>query len=640
MMMADLGRALLLASVPIFAYLRLLSVTHLIVVAACAGLLTVLFDVAYQSYLPSLVGSENLLEGNRLLSISSATAEIAGPPLTGVLVQLISAPLAILLDAASFLISGISVWSIRSPEFPPQPSSHVSFRDEMLAGMRVILAHPTLRALLFRSVMASVSMGAVFSFYVLYAIRTLHLSPASLGVVIAFGGLGSLAGGLLIGWAAQRFSPKPTFFASAVVVGAVQMLLPLASHWPHEAVLFLCANQFAGNCAMTFYFVNETTLRRSAVPPHLLGRVNAAMQFASRGMLPIGAILSGFTANDLGIVNTLWIALRRSCYKMPAMRKTGLFLLLCLMCMAFESPSHQATQADVDRWMTELSNWGRWGKNDQIGTVNLITPAKRKQAAALVQEGYSVSLAHNTETEQAADNSSPFGHKMLATGAHPAGQFVVDEYKVSYHGFAHTHMDALCHMAWQGKMYNNFPQTDVTDQGAKELPVTGYKNGIFTRGILIDIPQLRHAAFLEPGAAIYPEDLEAWEKKAGITVSSGDVVFIRTGRWARRTAKGPWNPDHIAGLHASCAKWLKQRDVAMVGSDAATDVMPSGVPDVVQPMHQLLLVAMGTPIFDNCDLEAIAAAAKQRNRWEFLLTAAPIPVPGGTGSPLNPIATF
>ena len=326
---------------------------------------------------------------------------------------------------------------------------------------------------------------------------------------------------------------------------------------------------------------------------------------------------------------------------MPAMPRIALFAsLLCLTCLAADSPSRHLTQADVDRWMTELSNWSRWGKNDQIGSVNLITAAKRKQAAALVVDGISVSLAHNAVTEKALDNPSPFVHKMLATGAHPAGQFVMDEYSVSFHGYAHTHMDALAHMAWQGKMYNGFPQTGVTDQGAGQLAVTGFKNGIFTRGILIDIPRLKGVPYLEPSAAIYPEDLDAWEKQAGVTVGSGDVVFIRTGRWARRAEKGPWDPAHIAGLYASCARWLKQRDVAMVGSDAATDVMPSGVPGVGQPMHQLLLVAMGTPIFDNCDLEAVAIAAAERKRWAFLVTAAPIPVPGGTGSPLNPIATF
>src|SRR4051812_21140772 len=148
-------------------------------------------------------------------------------------------------------------------------------------------------------------------------------------------------------------------------------------------------------------------------------------------------------------------------------------LLSSLACAALfgsnSNSTRSATKADVDGWMTELSNWGRWGRDDQVGTVHLITAGKRKEAATLVKDGYSVSLSHNVETEKAPDNQSPFFHTMLSTGAHPEGQFVLDEYRVSYHGYAHTHMDALCHMAWHGKMYNGFPQRDVTTQGAKEL---------------------------------------------------------------------------------------------------------------------------------------------------------------------------
>ncbi|MBK5290988.1 MAG: cyclase family protein [Acidobacteriia bacterium] len=302
---------------------------------------------------------------------------------------------------------------------------------------------------------------------------------------------------------------------------------------------------------------------------------------------------------------------------------------------------HNLTKTDIDGWMKELSNWGRWGNQDQLGAINLITPAKRKQAAALVREGFSVSLARDVEKVAGPDNPSPFQHEMKMTGANSTGQFSVDQYAVSYHGYAHTHMDSLCHMFYQGKMYNGFPQTEVTTLGAQKLAVTTFKSGIISRGILIDIPKLKNLPYLEAGAAIYPEDLEAWEKKAGVKITSGDIVFIRTGRWARRAAKGAWNASaSSAGLHASCVKWLRQRDVAMVGSDAASDVMPSQVEGVRQPVHQLLLVAMGTPIFDNCDLEALSQAAAQRNRWEFLLTAAPLAVTGGTGSPLNPIATF
>jgi kynurenine formamidase len=299
------------------------------------------------------------------------------------------------------------------------------------------------------------------------------------------------------------------------------------------------------------------------------------------------------------------------------------------------------TKETVDTWMTELSNWGRWGKQDQLGALNLITPAKRQEAAKLVRAGVSVSLARNTETAKADDNPQPFEHTMLRTGLNTTGQFCVDRYSVAYHGYAHTHMDSLCHMFYNGKMYNGFAQAEVTEAGAQKLAITNVKNGIFTRGILMDMARLKGVDSLEPGTPIYPEDLDAWEKKANVKVRSGDVVFIRTGRWALRDSKGPWPASQkSADLHASCAKWLKQRDVAMLGSDAASDVMPSGIEGVVQPIHQLVLIAMGMNIFDNCDLEAVAKEAARQNRWEFLITASPIPVPGGTGSPLNPIATF
>jgi kynurenine formamidase len=320
----------------------------------------------------------------------------------------------------------------------------------------------------------------------------------------------------------------------------------------------------------------------------------------------------------------------------------ALALALILACAPSASTRETVTKATVDGWMKELSNWGRWGADDQMGTVNLITPEKRKQAAALVQDGVAVSLARDAEKVQAEDNPSPFGHRMINTGDKPgAGQFVSDEYTVAYHGYAHTHMDSLTHMAYEGKSYNGVEQKNVTAEGAPKLDVTNFKNGIFTKGILLDIPHLKGVDWLEPGTPIYPEDLDAFEKMAGVKVEPGDVVFVYTGRWKRREAQGPWNVgEKSAGLHASAVPWLHARDIAMVGSDAASDVAPSGIDGVRQPIHQLMLVALGTPIFDNCDLEAVAAECRRRNRWEFLLTASPIPVPRGTGSPLNPIAVF
>lgn len=306
-----------------------------------------------------------------------------------------------------------------------------------------------------------------------------------------------------------------------------------------------------------------------------------------------------------------------------------------------QSP-REMTKADVERLHTELSNWGRWGKDDQLGTLNLITPEKRKEAAGLVREGISVSLARNAEEIEAADNPMPFGQLMLKTDNEPGNQWAMDSYSVSYHGFAHTHMDSLCHLLYQGKMFNGFSQTEITEQGTAKLSIHNAKNGIFTRGVLIDIPALRGVEYLEPGTPIYPEELAAWENRAGVKVGSGDVVFFRTGRWARRAAKGPWSVQGLgaAGLHASCASWIREHDVAMVGSDAAMDVMPSGIPGMTHPIHLLTLNSMGVHIFDNCDLEAVSKTCEQLKRWDFLITAAPIPVEGGTGSPLNPIASF
>lgn len=295
--------------------------------------------------------------------------------------------------------------------------------------------------------------------------------------------------------------------------------------------------------------------------------------------------------------------------------------------------ANPVTAETIAVWMKELSNWGRWGADDQRGTLNLITPEKRRQAVALVRDGVSVSLARDVEKQEAADNPRPFEHEMLSAG--------MDRFAVSYHGFAHTHLDSLCHFAYENQMYNGVSRDTSTSEGCQKLSILNVKEGILTRGVLVDLAWLKGVDYLEPDAVIYPEDLDAWEEKSGLRIQSGDAVFFRTGRWARRAAHGAWDiGSQGAGLHASCARWLGSRDVAVVGSDFGTDAQPSGVEGVRFPLHALLIVAMGTPLFDNVDLEALTAAARKRGRWEFLLTAAPLAVPGGTGSPLNPIATF
>ena len=290
---------------------------------------------------------------------------------------------------------------------------------------------------------------------------------------------------------------------------------------------------------------------------------------------------------------------------------------------------------EFDQMFQQVKNWGRWGADDQKGSANLVTDAKRREAAALVKSGISVSLAHNPLTEAADDNPSPFEHTMNRG-------FTTDTYRVSYHGYAHSHIDALCHILYKNQTYNGYSREEInTEKGCTKLGIDHLKNGVVTRGILIDIPRLKKLPYLEPGTPVYVEDLEAWEKMAGVRVGSGDAIFLRTGRWARRAALGPWRVGQTeAGFHASVAPWIKARGVAFVGSDDAQDVTPSMVEGVNLPVHTLLLTGLGINLLDNQDLEAVAETAAKLKRWDFMLTLAPVPATGGTGFPVNAIATF
>ncbi|MDE3178786.1 MAG: cyclase family protein [Acidobacteriota bacterium] len=298
------------------------------------------------------------------------------------------------------------------------------------------------------------------------------------------------------------------------------------------------------------------------------------------------------------------------------------------------------SKEEVTISMKALSNWGRWGKDDQYGALNLITPAKRLEAAREVCDGVSVSLAHNVITRRAF-LTPPFKHRMIETGVMPGSQSAGDVFTMQVHGYTETHLDALCHVFYGGSMYNGYSQQEVTEKGCGKLSVIEMKNGIFTRGVMMDFPELFGAKYLEGHRAIRPSDLDSWEKATGVKVESGDAVFIRTGRWTRYEAEGEWDVEHdSAGLDVSCVPWFRKRDVAVLGSDLALDVMPSGVRGVRLPVHALVIVAMGVPILDSCDLEALSREAAARRRWTFLLTVAPLAVDKGSGSPVNPMATF
>jgi kynurenine formamidase len=298
------------------------------------------------------------------------------------------------------------------------------------------------------------------------------------------------------------------------------------------------------------------------------------------------------------------------------------------------------TRAEFERWKTQLSNWGRWGKDDELGALNLVTPAKRKRAADLVKDGVSVSMASDVDTQKSEDNTSPYEHTMIQLSPINAGERLT----VAYHGYAHTHLDAFAHRFFDGKMWNGFSREEVTSEGgAKKGSIYTVHNGVFTRGILVDVPLLKGVPYLEPGTRIYVDDLEAWEKKAGVKISAGDALFIRTGRWTRRAKVGPWNAARqAAGLDAFVIPWLRQRDVAVLGSETAQDAVPApeGAEVTVLPLHDFSMIMLGIHLMDNMNLDAVAAAAASRKRWEFLLTAAPLPVKNGVGSVINPIAVF
>ena len=290
-----------------------------------------------------------------------------------------------------------------------------------------------------------------------------------------------------------------------------------------------------------------------------------------------------------------------------------------------------------EQWMSELSNWGRWGDDDQLGAINLITPAKRQQAAALVRTGRTVSLAHDWITDRAVDAAEPF--ELDVTHLEGGLGIAMERQSISYHGSTFSHIDALCHVSHNGQVYNgrDFEETVSTENGCVSLGIGNLQEGIVTRGVLLDIPRLRGVPYLEPGDGVTRADIEAWEEQAGVTISAGDVVLLRSGRWTRREEVGPFNPP--TGYDPSVIPLLKERDIAILGGDGFQEG-GNEVPGIILPVHKFALVALGVHLLDNLDLEALAETAAELNRWEFLLMVGPLRVQGGAGSPVNPIAVF
>jgi kynurenine formamidase len=236
------------------------------------------------------------------------------------------------------------------------------------------------------------------------------------------------------------------------------------------------------------------------------------------------------------------------------------------------------------------------------------------------------------------------GERYVGKATAPDGlQVSTDFFGLEYHGFAVTHLDALCHMFRDGAMYNGHSADRVTtSEGATVHAVDNVRDGVVGRGVLLDIPAQRGVPWLEPADGVYPDDLDAAEERAGVRVRTGDVLLCRFGTAARRHALGPSKDVFNArpGLHASCLPWLHDRQIAVLGSDSAQDLYPSGYRRLRAPMHQVGIVAMGLWLLDNCDLEPLAEACHRAARWEFLFTMAPLRLTNATGSPVNPIAVL
>lgn len=316
--------------------------------------------------------------------------------------------------------------------------------------------------------------------------------------------------------------------------------------------------------------------------------------------------------------------------------------------MGGQAPS----EAEVIGYLDTLSNWGRWGAEDELGTINLITPVKRLGAARLVRDGVGVTCARPIVTDITPDTTFQVMRFMLDSGegrdtAPPerliqrrgASEFI----GMVFHGYTVTHVDTPAHFFWKGKLYNGRSCDLITSrEGAQVEAVELLRDGVVSRGVLLDVARARGVAWLGPGEGVLPEDLEAAERASGVRLEPGDILLVRTGYYARRIAEGPVNPAVAGspGPHAGLAPWLRERGVAMFGSDTHNDVVPTPYPGMGHPFHVISLVALGLWLIDNMNLEDLARACAERKRWEFMLTIAPLHLRNTTGSPVNPIALF
>jgi kynurenine formamidase len=307
--------------------------------------------------------------------------------------------------------------------------------------------------------------------------------------------------------------------------------------------------------------------------------------------------------------------------------------------------------AEFERTFEAVKNWGRWGPDDQLGTLNLITPDRVRAAAGLVRSGRRASMEIPINTLAGPDNPNPAIHFVSQGHDIDIGsgglRFGLDFLGMAAHGDCHSHVDALNHISYNGLTYNGKPAMDVlTSQGGTSLGIDAVagSGGVVGRGVLLDLPRFRGVKWLEPGEAVTRAELEACEEAQGVRLGEGDIFVYRTGHHRRRVELGPWDNgltgEGKAGLHIDTVPWMHERGIAAFLPDGDGEAIPSCVDGMTYPLHPLQIVAMGMLTADSLQLEDVARACEEEGRFEFMVVGLPLRLPGGTGSPWNPIAIF
>jgi kynurenine formamidase len=308
-------------------------------------------------------------------------------------------------------------------------------------------------------------------------------------------------------------------------------------------------------------------------------------------------------------------------------------------------PGMDMTEREFRELYQAVCNWDRWDDGGERGALNFLTEPRVAAATRLVRSGVTVTLSQPLCTEARIDVPQPADHHMTMLTDVDIGfgslRFAKDYVGVDYHNDGHTHIDAFCHVAYDGAFFGGKPDRPLAGGAARPGAIDILKDGLVGRGVLLDVPRVRGVPWLEPGDHVFREDLEAAERDHGVRVGSGDILLVRTGHTLRQAEHEPWDTGKAkSGLHPTTASFLAEREVAALGSDGNNDTAPSTTEGVGFPIHVLAINAMGVHLLDYLQFEDLVRHCKAERRWEFLFVVAPLRVVGGTGSPVNPIAIF